>query len=339
MAMRVITLGTAGGPRWWPPVLSDSRWGISTAVEVDGRVYLVDVGHGAGRQFTRAGLEMSDLGAVFLTHLHSDHTTDLANLALFGLFTMSATSKPVPIIGPGDRGALPPVSPLATVPPDPVAPHRPTPGTADLFRLLMEAHATDLNDRVLDALRPNPQHLFAAQDIVIPPEVGFDANACPTPAMQPFTVFEDDRIRVDATLVEHPPIAPAYGFRLTSEHGSVAISGDTTRTDNMVRLAQDVDLLLHEAISFEWVEGLYADRTDATSRASVSHHRRSHTSVTDAVAVAEQAGAGSLALHHLVPGNRDTDLWRAATAGASLPVLIPDDLDVLPIGRTPPVTC
>ena len=32
----VITLGTAGGPRWWTPVEADSRFGISTAVVVGG---------------------------------------------------------------------------------------------------------------------------------------------------------------------------------------------------------------------------------------------------------------------------------------------------------------
>src|SRR5690606_17135508 len=125
-------------------------------------------------------------------------------------FTRERT--PVPIIGPGNRGMLPPVSPRAAGPVEPVSPSLPTPGTADMFRLLMEAHATDLNDRVLDALRPSPLDLFRAQDIEIPEGIGYHPNDNMTPDMAPFTVFEDDRVRVDAILVEHPPIAPAFAY-------------------------------------------------------------------------------------------------------------------------------
>lgn len=334
----IVTLGTAGGPRWWAPLDAHSRFGISTGVVVGDRTYLVDTGHGAGRQLTRAGLAMDSLGGIFLTHLHSDHTTDLVNLALFGMFGLTGDADPIPIIGPGDRGMLPPTSPRATGTVTPVAPHHPTPGTRDMFRLLMEAHATDLNDRVLDALRPSPLDLFDARDIDIPTMIGYHPNENMTPDMDPFTVFEDDRVKVEAVLVEHPPIAPAFGFRFTTDEGSVAISGDTAKTANMVRLATDVDLLLHEAISFEWVEDLYGASTDETERASRDHHYKSHTSVEGAIAVAAEAGARRLAIHHLVPGHLDTATWVRATEGAPLPVLVPDDLDVLTFFRAPILT-
>lgn len=335
-APHVVTLGTAGGPRWWTPITASSRFGIATAVVVGDRTYLVDAGLGAGRQLTRAGLTMDSLGGIFLTHLHSDHTTDLANLALFGMFDISPDKAPVPIIGPGDRGMLPPISPRAVSGPNPVAPHRPTPGTTDLFRLLMEAHATDLNDRVLDALRPSPFELFEAADITIPDGIGYHPNESPTPAMAPFRVFEDDRVRVDAILVEHPPIAPAFGFRFTTDEGSVAISGDTAKTENMVRLAEDVDLLLHEAISFEWVEDLYGARTDKAARASRDHHYKSHTSVEGAIAIATQAGARRLALHHLVPGHLDTASWERALADSTIDAVVPADLDCLELAPSAP---
>lgn len=335
-APHVITLGTAGGPRWWTPISAGSRFGISTAIVVGDRSYLVDAGLGAGRQFTRAGLSMDRLGAIFLTHLHSDHTTDLANLALFGMFGITTERAPIPIIGPGDRGMLPPVSPRAATSPSPVAPHLPTPGTADLFRLLMEAHATDLNDRVLDALRPSPFDLFRASDIMIPDSAGYHPNDAPTPDMAPFLVFEDDRVRVDAVLVEHPPIAPAFGYRFTTDEGSVAISGDTAKTGNMVRLAENVDLLLHEAISFEWVEDLYGHRRDEAARASRDHHFKSHTSVEGAIDIAAEAGARRLALHHLVPGHLDTAAWQRALAVSTVDAVVPADLDCLELAPCAP---
>mgnify|MGYP006191205821 CR=1 FL=1 len=85
---RVVTLGTAGGPRWWRGEQASRRTGIATAVVVGEAVYLVDCGHGVGRRMSEAGLEIRDLRGIFLTHLHSDHTVDLASLAIFGLYEL-----------------------------------------------------------------------------------------------------------------------------------------------------------------------------------------------------------------------------------------------------------
>lgn len=328
----VITLGTAGGPRWWPPMRANSRFGISTAIVVGDRHYLVDTGNGTGRQYTRAGLNITKLRGIFITHLHSDHVTDLGNFALFGMFGLNPDNPPIPIIGPGDRGVLPPISPRAKTPPKPVAPELPTPGTKDLFRLLMNAHATDLNDRVLDALRPSPFDLFDARDIHIPRHTNFHPNDNPTPAMEPFVIFEDDRVQVQAILVEHPPIAPAFAYRFNTEEGAIVISGDTTRTANTVRIAAGADLLLHEAIDFDWVNETYGARTDETSKASIDHHRKSHTSVKEAIQIAQKAEVRQLALHHLVPGHLATERW-LAEAGAH--ALVPEDLTALPLNAKP----
>mgnify|MGYP000880123977 CR=1 FL=1 len=116
----VVTLGTAGGPRWWTGENAGKRAGISTAVIVGDSVYLVDAGTGVGNQLMKAGFTPANLRGIFLTHLHSDHTIDLASLAIFGMFTLPAGKAPISIIGPGDRGALPPASPRATTAPQPV---------------------------------------------------------------------------------------------------------------------------------------------------------------------------------------------------------------------------
>lgn len=49
----VITLGTAGGPRWWAAADSGERTGIATAVVVGDAFYLVDCGQGGGRRLAR----------------------------------------------------------------------------------------------------------------------------------------------------------------------------------------------------------------------------------------------------------------------------------------------
>ncbi|MBT2513272.1 MBL fold metallo-hydrolase [Arthrobacter sp. ISL-30] len=330
----VITLGTAGGPRWWAASDAGERTGIATAVVVGGSFYLVDFGQGAGRRLAQSGLELKDLRALFITHLHSDHVYDLAGLGLFGMYALAdRLDDPVRIIGPGNRGILPPVSPRAAVAPLPLAPRLPTPGTREMFTQLMEAHATDLNDRILDSLKPSPLDLFQAEDIDIPAGSGYHPNHNPTPAMEPFPVYEDELVTVTAILVEHPPVAPAFAFRFDTADGSVTISGDTAFTQNLVTLARDTDLLLHEAIDFDWVESLYADQDDPANRAARDHHYKSHTSVRDAAKAAEAAGARRLALHHLVPGFASDRIWNEAAEHFAGPFSLPRDLDSIPFGR------
>ncbi|MCG2620962.1 MBL fold metallo-hydrolase [Arthrobacter sp. I2-34] len=331
---RVVTLGTAGGPRWWTGDEAGRRAGIATAVVVGESTYLVDAGHGVGRQLMLAGLPISSLRGIFITHLHSDHTIDLGSLAIFGMFTFQANQHRIKIIGPGDRGELPPVSPRAVVPPAPVFPDQPTPGTAGMFRHLMAAYATDLNDRILDALRPSPFDYFDAEDIAIPAATGYHPNANPTPeGMEPFEIYRDELVTVTATLVKHPPMAPAFAFRFDTAEGSVTISGDTAPCENLVRLARGTDLLLHEAIDFDWVQRAYGGPgADETAQASIDHHRKSHTSPAEAVELANRAGARALALHHLVPGTTPQHVWEAAADAFHGDFHIPDDLDVIPFG-------
>lgn len=325
---RIVTLGTAGGPKWWMSPAGNRRAGIATAVVVRDKFYLVDCGHGVGRRLSQSGLDLANLNGIFLTHLHSDHTVDLASLALFGLYELlDRKDSPVPIIGPGNRGVLPAASPRATVAPAPLAPASPTPGTREMFELLMSAHATDLNDRIIDSLRPSPLELFAAADVAIPGGIGYHPNDNPTPDMEPFCIYEDHLVKVSAILVEHPPVAPAFGFRFETESGSVTFSGDTTYTPNMITLAEGTDLLLHEAIDFDWVESVYAGKGDDPSRASRDHHYKSHTSVADTAKVASAAGARQLALHHLVPGTAPESVWQQAAAGFEGNFHLPQDLD------------
>ncbi|MEV4900047.1 MBL fold metallo-hydrolase [Citricoccus sp. NPDC055426] len=330
---RVITLGTAGGPRFWRDT---ERSGIATAVVVGDGFYLVDCGQGVGRQAVRAGLDLGRLKGILLTHLHSDHAIDLNGVVLFSLPALQhRLGRPVPILGPGDRGVLPPTSPRAETPPEPFHPEQPTPGTRTMFQKLMEAHATDINDRVLDSLRPSPMELFRAQDIEVPADSGYHPNGNPTPEMDPWVIHRDGDVTVSATLVRHPPIAPAFAFRFDTADGSVVVSGDTAYTDNLVRLSRGAGLLLHEALDFGFMERQYQGLPSPTAAASLEHHYKSHSSVADAIRVAEAAGVPRLAVHHLVPGTVERDVWLRAGAHFSGEFLVPDDLDELDCGTAP----
>lgn len=64
----LILLGTAGAPL---PVAG--RAGISSALVVNGRVFVIDCGRGTPSGYADAGLDFGRLEGVFLTHLHADH--------------------------------------------------------------------------------------------------------------------------------------------------------------------------------------------------------------------------------------------------------------------------
>ena len=331
-----ITLGTAGGPLWWnTPDAHTTRQGIATAVVVNGAVYLVDCGRGVDDQFSRSGLAIHDLRGVFITHLHSDHVMGLPSFLLSGwAMARHRTGAPIPIIGPGDRGALPPINSNASGDVRPMHPAEPTNGTSAMVDHVFRAFSTDLTDRMLDSLLSSPDQLYSGQDIVIPEAVQFDPNSNPTPRdMEPFEVFRDENVVVTATLVQHPPIAPAFAFRFDFEGGSVTISGDTAPCDNLVRLAQGTSLLLHEAIDFQWAQQAYAGVPATQREAVLEHHRKSHTSAREAGRIATRAGAQSLALHHLVPGNGAAESFADVSEEFAGQVIIPDDREVIPLVR------
>lgn len=329
----VVTLGTAGGPRWWSDHQGEPRQGIATAVVVDDGWYLVDAGSGVGRQIQRAGLSMADLKGIFITHMHSDHIVDLGSLMLFAPFEIKQAGRgPIPLYGPANRSRVTPLSPRATTTPQPVNPDQPGAGIEATFAGLVNAYSADINDRVMDSLTKGPYDYFAPQDIQIPDDVAFDPDHNVAPAMEPFAVFADENVRVTATLVSHHPTAPAFAFRFDTDNGSVTISGDTAPCDNLIRLAHDTDLLLHEVISLETMASMYTDTV--MLQATMDHHRRAHTTAEDAGRIATQAGAKTLGLHHLVPSHAPVEVWQKAANTFAGRLVIAQDLDQISFERS-----
>lgn len=332
----VVLLGTAGGPGW--SLTRPRRMGTSSAVVVGDRYYLVDAGSGVGHQLMRAGLgdserlnPLSSLAAVFLTHLHSDHVCDLPNLLSIGVSSglgQGAVRGPIPIWGPGDRGAVPIPRPGQPVPPV-VNPHSPTPGTAEMVQKVIEAFATDYNDRAVDLGRPGPDRMFQGLDIPLPEPYGADPDGDPHPDMEPFAVFEDEHVRVSAILVKHAPVFPAYGFRFDTEQGSVVFSGDTGPSENLVKLAAGADILVHEVIASGFAEQRYPEPRTPAEETSYRHLIEAHTTEKEVGAVAEAAGVQRLVLNHLVPADWSPGAWRAAGRGFSGRLTVGADLDFI----------
>lgn len=319
---RVTLLGTAGGPPWWE---DSDRQGISTLITVGDAQYLIDCGEGWGRSFRRSGESVPGFEhgidrfrAVFLTHHHSDHTIDLPNLLMMAWHNGSnGLEAPIDIYGPGDRGSLPPIFGDPDIEPEVWRPHSPTPGLRESVDLLLQGYATDINDRMRDNAKRDLREIFRVHDIELPEQYIRAANTDPSPTMDPFVVHQDSQFTVSAILVDHRPIFPAYAFRFDTADGSVVISGDTGVCDNLVRIAQGADLLLHECIDMDWVDSRIGPSGAASDPYLRQHMLAAHTSIEQVGAQAERAGVQTLVLTHLVPAGTPDSTW--ARAGENFP--------------------
>src|SRR5437764_11167700 len=79
------------------------------------------------------------------------------------------------------------------------------------------------------------------------------------------------------------------------------ISGETARSDNLIRLAEGADVLVHSAVYFPAVDRLVARVPNAaTLKRSII---AGQTSAEDAARVAQAAGVKILVLSHLIPAD------------------------------------
>jgi len=246
---RLILLGTGGGPR---PRKASSA---SAQVIVSNNVaYVIDCGDGVARQLAFAGVPLSTLRHVFVTHQHSDHNADYGNL--IWLAWTAGLSTRVDTWGP---------SPLKK-----------------MTNLFFEMNKYDIDVRVANEGR------VPLAPLVHPHEI--DAGGL---------VMGDEQVKVTATLVDHPPVVPAFAYRFDAADRSIVISGDTAPSDNLVKLAQGADVLVHSVVYVPAVDRLVARVPNATAlKASILAHQ---TSVENAGRVAQAAGVKTLVLSHFVP--------------------------------------
>ena len=81
------------------PIPDPVRAGPSQVVLVDQRAFLVDCGRGALMRLAGAGVSPSMIERLLLTHLHSDHVTDVNDLITTRWIT-GFPSLPLPVVGP-----------------------------------------------------------------------------------------------------------------------------------------------------------------------------------------------------------------------------------------------
>jgi ribonuclease Z len=101
-------------------------------------------------------------------------------------------------------------------------------GTQAMMAHLIEAFQFDIRMRQEDDLRP------AAGAVAIAKDIGQGV------------VYENAGVKVTAFDVDHGPVKPAFGYRIDYAGHSVVLSGDTRFSENLIRFAQGVDVLVHE---------------------------------------------------------------------------------------------
>lgn len=94
-----ITLGTVGGP-----ITSPERSQPANVLLHGGNAYLIDAGDGAAQQLGKAGISLANLRAIFLSHLHLDHTGGVA--AVLGLRYQANGPGVLTVYGPPGTKAL-----------------------------------------------------------------------------------------------------------------------------------------------------------------------------------------------------------------------------------------
>ncbi|MEZ5238384.1 MAG: ribonuclease Z [Microthrixaceae bacterium] len=97
--LKVTLLGTGS------PLPSADRAGPSTLVTAGEEHYLVDAGRGVLMRLAAAGLGAPNLTAVLLTHLHSDHITDLGDV-ITTRWVMTFAPSPLTIVGPPGTASM-----------------------------------------------------------------------------------------------------------------------------------------------------------------------------------------------------------------------------------------
>jgi ribonuclease Z len=115
-------------------------------------------------------------------------------------------------------------------------------GTRDMMRHLQEAFAFDIH------ARRDVDESFSPEGIRV---VAHD--------IRQGKIYEKNGVTVTAFLVTHGLVKPSYGYRVDYDGRSVALSGDTSPSDNLVASCKRVDVLIHEAIDLDVLRPLVPD--------------------------------------------------------------------------------
>jgi ribonuclease BN (tRNA processing enzyme) len=130
---RLVLLGTQGGPF----IRSYQQTPSSNVIVYKDIHFVIDAGYGTTFKLREAGINLSRLNYIFITHLHSDHYLDLGPL-LYNAW-VAGLSEPVHIYGPA--------------------------GIESLLKFYWKSNEFDINTRIKDEERTDIKKLIVVHEI------------------------------------------------------------------------------------------------------------------------------------------------------------------------------
>jgi ribonuclease BN (tRNA processing enzyme) len=274
-ATRIVTLGTRSGP--FPTA---ARAQSANAVIVGQAIYLIDAGDGAVRRLAKAGLAIRNIDAIFLTHLHDDHTTGLVPLmsVMYGLDRRA----PVGVYGP--------------------------PLTTTLVRAALQFLAVNSDIRVSEGLRVHTTSTVFSGHDVEPGVVYRDTNVTVRAA-------ENSHFNFPAGSPSHGKTR-SYSYRVEAPDKTIVFSGDTGPSDALTALAKGADLLVTEVSMIDELkalrvkDGSWGRWTPEQQANWVRHMIDEHVSPEQVASLATRAGVKAVVLTHLPASGERSDTYQ-----------------------------
>jgi ribonuclease BN (tRNA processing enzyme) len=289
----LITLGTAAGPSLRP-----DRAQSSNLLTVNGPHYVIDAGDGAARRIARAGIEVRQIGVIFITHHHDDHTAGLGTL--LSMAWDRQRTKPIHVYGP--------------------------PRTEELVRAGVQYFNVSAEIRIADGGRSVPiAQVFFGHDV----GTGLiyrDANIKVTAVENSHFSFHQG-----PAAGKHK----SYSYRFETTDRVFVFTGDTGASDAVTRLANGADLLVTETCSCEdrkqamISDGRWQAMTPAEQEGIMRQATQGHMTLDLIGTLAARANVKTVVLSHLTQrfGSDDYTPWvNEVKKNFSGPVVVAEDL-------------
>ena len=249
------------------PFPNEVRLGPCIAVIAAGEFFLIDVGPGTFRVVSLMRLPGPFLSKILLTHFHSDHIGDLGEANMISW--VNGREKAIEVYGPE--------------------------GVEEVVNGFNMAYNLDTGYRMA---HHGPEVLSLDAGKPVSKTIRFDDPN------EKVLVFEKDGLNVYAFVVDHSPVKPAVGYRIEYRGNVVVVTGDTVKTDNLVKHCNDADMLITEAISFDMlnnmVGGLKRSGLDKMAKLMLDVQDY-HMEPVEAAQVAKEAGVKKLVYVHVTP--------------------------------------
>ena len=269
-ALRVVVCGSRS------PLFHKDRANTCLLVVAGKKSYLIDVGSGSINKLGNYGINFGDIESVIISHLHSDHITDLGEAHLRTWINRNRPTK-LTVFGPDGIEQV-------------VEGYNIAFGQDNIYRNLH--HGMDIADLSVSGMSPS------AIDMENP------------------IIISDENTTITAFEVIHEPVSPALGFRIDYKDRSIVISGDTIKDKNVEKFSKDVDVLFHEAQSNYILNNLIEAQGGKGPNATILKDIQTyHTTPTEAAEIAKAAKVGHLVFYHLTPAPRNAIMERVFTRG------------------------